>query len=103
LAQVTPLPPLAFLGLVKQRGEQLDHLLARGEAGVTARLHVLQASAQPMPIGVRIGAELDDEDAAAECSGDHARIIPEATPASPERDVGFLYDSTLGLARGRNL
>jgi hypothetical protein len=52
-----------LLDLANGDGEELVHLLAGGESRAPAGLHVLHASEQATLTGVRIAAELNDEDA----------------------------------------
>ena len=53
----------AFFLLAKDASEELVHLLAGGESLAPARVHVLHASDQATLAGIRITAQLDDEDA----------------------------------------
>ena len=60
------------LDLAKDPSEELEHLVARGELRAPARIHVLQASGQAALAGVRISAEVYDEDAGVGGESSHA-------------------------------
>ena len=64
---------------------------------------MLHASHQASLVEFRIAAELDDEDeGVGKCVG-HARILGEDRSASPERNLGFLYDSGADAAMGHHM
>jgi hypothetical protein len=92
---------LEFLDLAKDAGEELVHLSSRGESRALARVHVFHASHQATLTGIRIAAELDDEDAGVGECNDHARILAENRSASHETEVGFLYESNTVFAGRR--
>jgi DNA-binding winged helix-turn-helix (wHTH) protein len=64
---------------------------------------VLQPSDEMTPLRVRITTELDDENATVGRGRVHPLIVAETPWASPEEEVGFVYDSHGTRRRGERL